>query len=143
MKTFGFLSSFSSSSPLQLEVHSEIPHKRLPLRLGSGTPSPVLGRDEELQAPFLGACLCSVPSPPSSLPGCPAPTVLYPSPIWVLSLPPFPTPGRKGAGTGWCGGPGLEQQGEVVTTAACRLVIGPQHAPRVGLPVSVSKALSA
>lgn len=43
MKTFGFLSSFLSSSLLQLEVHSEIPHKRLPLRLGSGTPSPVLG----------------------------------------------------------------------------------------------------
>lgn len=140
MKTFGFLSSFLSSSPLQLEVHSEIPHERLPLRLGSGTPSPVLRKDEELQAPFLSACLCSVPSPPSSLPGCPASTVPSPSPIWVLSLPPFPTPGLKGAGTGWWDSPGLEQQGEVVTTAG---VIGPQHAPRVGLPASVSEALSA
>lgn len=72
---------------------------------------------------LLSACLFC-PSPPYSLPGCPAPAVLSPALSGWSSLPPFPTPDR--GWDWWCGG--LEQWGEVGTRAARLLVLSPRLA---------------
>lgn len=80
-RTFGFLSSFILKSSA----------RAFPC-------SPAL----ELPACPLSAYLCSVPSPPSSLPGGPAPTALSPSPVGVLLTASFPHSWKQlGPGVRW------------------------------------------